>query len=91
LPCRDESAGTGWGSFKGTATTESYPLGLNGALPSVESTAESLRAVARRQAAGDAADRANLKLMLDNLHQTFEKFTKAEDQFWDALDSVSGE
>jgi len=53
----------------------------------LENTAESLRAIVRErdgQVAGDSPD-ANVQLMLDNLHQSFEQFKQAEQAFWDAL------
>jgi len=53
---------------------------------SLESTAESLKALVDKQDGTVPTDDANLKLMLDNLHKTFEQFAEAEDKFWDALD-----
>jgi hypothetical protein len=53
---------------------------------SLESTAESLKAMVDKQDGAVPTDDANLKLMLDNLHKTFEQFAEAEDKFWDALD-----
>jgi ABC-type transporter Mla subunit MlaD len=53
---------------------------------SLESTADSLKAMVNKQGGAIPTDDANLKLMLDNLHKTFEQFAEAEDKFWDALD-----
>ena len=56
----------------------------------LDSTAESLRVLLERY--GDKLDAKdqNVQLMLDNLHETFEKFDKAENQFWQALDEQTG-
>ncbi len=51
----------------------------------LDSTADSLRALAEREGSALASDDENLKMMLDKLHQSFEQFTEAEDQFWQAL------
>ena len=53
---------------------------------SLESTAESLKVLVESGDGALAGDDRNLKLMLDNLHQTFEQFDEAETRFWDALD-----
>lgn len=53
------------------------------AASSLDSTAKSLQAIADKKL---APDDPNVKLMMQNLHQTFEKFKSAEDKFWKALD-----
>lgn len=57
---------------------------------SLESTAESLRMMLEKF--GDKLDPndANVKLMLDNLHQSFEGYHQAEQKFWDALSEKPG-
>lgn len=51
----------------------------------LESTAGSLQTIMQQHGDKIAATDPNLKLMLDNLHQTFEKFMEAETRFWDAM------
>ncbi len=51
----------------------------------LDATADSLNALVQRQGDHIDADDENLKLMLDKLHQSFEQFTDAEQQFWQAL------
>jgi len=53
---------------------------------SLETTAESLKALVDKRGETIPTDDANLNLMLDNLRKTFEHFAEAEDKFWDALD-----
>ena len=62
------------------------------AASTLDSTTESMRAIVERYNGQeiDAGD-TNLQLMLDNLHQSFEKFLAAETAFWEALDEQTAE
>jgi hypothetical protein len=55
------------------------------AADALNSTADSLQAVLDRYGNQVKAEDPNFKLMLDNLRQTFEKFSQAENKFWEAL------
>lgn len=55
---------------------------------SLDATADSLQTMLDRYGDRMNADDANLESMLDNLRQTFEKFNKAEERFWQALDEM---
>lgn len=59
------------------------------AATTLESTAESLNALMNKY--GDKINTADpdLKLILANLHETFEKFSKAESEFWKSLEKQS--
>ncbi len=56
---------------------------------SLNSTADSMQSMLDRYGTTLNAADPNVKLMLDNLHQTLEKFTEAESKFWKALDGQS--
>jgi len=51
----------------------------------LDSTADSLHTLVQQHGKKIDAEDENLKLMLDKLHQTFEKLSEAEKQFWQAL------
>jgi ABC-type transporter Mla subunit MlaD len=53
---------------------------------SLDSTAESLEVLVKNHGQQLNEDDPDLKLMLDNLHQTFEKFILAERRFWEAVE-----
>ncbi len=53
----------------------------------LNSTAESMQAMLdKMDGRVDPADK-NLRLMLENLHETFEKYAEAEKHFWDTLEA----
>ena len=56
------------------------------AASTLDSTSESLRVMLEQHKDRIGQDDPDLQLMLDNLHQTFDKFIEAERAFWDALD-----
>lgn len=60
------------------------------AADSLNATADSLQSVLDRYGSQVKADDPNFKLMLDALRQTFEKFAKAEQQFFNALNAHGG-
>lgn len=55
------------------------------AASTLQSTADALEALTKANGGQLEKDDPNLRLILDKLHQTFEKFGSAEQSFWDAL------
>lgn len=58
------------------------------AASTLQNTADALDALSKANNGQLEKDDPNLRLILDNLHQTFEKFGSAEKTFWNALDST---
>jgi len=52
----------------------------------ISTTADALHAIVQRYEGDVDPNDPNLKVMLDNLHATFEKMSAAEKKFFDALD-----
>jgi len=61
------------------------------AASNLESTASSMQAMLDKYGDKIDPDDARLKLMLENMHRSFEKFSEVQDQFWQALEDRSGD